>query len=95
MAERELHFNVNLDQAADLEVDTVLALQDGELPLRAARDMVLTFMVDEDNQPLSRDEALERIAHITVRELTAAAVEMARLMEADALPPDSGDASSP
>jgi len=89
----ELRFSFDTDRVSALEVDTVLAMEDGTLSLRALRDLVLTFMVDAHGKPLSREDAEAAIRGITVAEIQEAGQQLFSTLTEAALPPENGEPS--
>lgn len=88
MAELKIVFTA--DRITELEVDTWVALKSNDVSLRAARDLAVVFVVNDEGQYLPEDEARTLIGRLKIRELFDIFAEIAGSIEEDAVPPAIG-----
>jgi hypothetical protein len=83
-----LHFT--RERVVQLEVDTVIGLMEGTTSVRAKRDLVKVFAVDEQGKYLDEVEALRLIGRLKLHELNAAYEQVLRGAEEAAVSPLNG-----
>lgn len=88
MAELKIVFNA--ERLPELEVDTWVALKSNDVTVRAARDLAIVFVVDDEGNHLPEEEARILIGQLKIRELFAIFGEIAGAIEEDAIPPVTG-----
>lgn len=90
----EIQLRVDRERLKLLELGTVIALEDGKLPLRAIRDVLATFAVAPDGTFLEREEALKVIDRCQLSDVSDIVGQFIELLKAAAVPPVSGAPSS-
>ena len=81
-----------LDEA-DLTVDEVIALEGGDAPMAATRDLLARFVVGGDGEFLSTAAAKRVLGHLTMTELRGALKEFWGGLRDAQVPPETGGAS--
>lgn len=84
---------VDRERMAELELDTVIALEEGTLPARATRDLLATFMVDAQGKYVDRETARRIIGKTRVTDLADVLTDFAKQLMGAAVPPASGGES--
>ena len=88
MAELKIVFTA--DRITELEVDTWVALKSNDVSVRAARDLAIVFVVDDNDNYLPEDEARVLIGQLKIRQLFDIFGEIAKGVEEEAIPPATG-----
>jgi len=88
MAELKIVFTE--DRVPQLEVDTWLAIREGSVDVRAARDLTIVFVVDESGAYLPEEEAKKVVGRLKISQLFEIFGEISKAAQDDAIPPATG-----
>lgn len=86
----EITLKVDRGRLDELELDTLIAMDEGRLSARALRDLLVTYAVDEDGEYLPREEALRRIGRARVTEIREIMERFVAQLQEAAVPPTNG-----
>lgn len=89
----EVTIRVDRARLRELSLDTLIELEEGTLSARAMRELLATFMVDDDDNYLPREEALRIIGQTRMSDVADVLTEFAAQLRAAALPPAAGGGS--
>lgn len=86
----ELKIIFTQDRITELEVDTWVALKSNDVSVRAARDLAVVFVVDDEGNYLPEDKARVLIGQLKIRQLFDIFGEISKGVEEEAIPPATG-----
>jgi hypothetical protein len=86
----QLRLKVSRERAKYLELDTLIAMEEGQMTTRACRDLVAVFVTDERGEYLPDDEAQKAAGKLRAVDLADVFDRITKEFRELAIPPATG-----